>query len=114
MSKEELLTILNQLGTQKLDILVNRIRRLTIVNPSASIVEVIFEKAVGEAHASEVCAQLCQVLQMMKPVENNEAEFINFRKLLISRCQKEFDKNYMDSLDREGKFITSVGLYKLD
>ena len=35
--REELLTILNQLGTQKLDILVNRIRRLTIFSPSVSI-----------------------------------------------------------------------------
>ena len=61
--REELLTILNQLGTQKLDILVNRIRRFTRFNPSVSIfvnpaqlhecVEVIFEKALGEADASE-------------------------------------------------------------
>ena len=35
--REELLTILNQLGTQKLDILVNRIRRFTRFNPSVSI-----------------------------------------------------------------------------
>ena len=109
--REELLTILNQIGTQKLDILVNRIRRLTISSPSVSIfvnpaqlhecVEVIFEKALGEADASEVCARVCQVLQMMKPVENSEAEFINFRKLLIIRCQKEFDKNYLESLDSD-------------
>ena len=109
--REELLTILNQLGTQKLDILVNRIRRFTRFNPSVSIfvnpaqlhecVEVIFEKALGEADASEVCARVCQVLQMMKPVENSEAEFINFRKLLIIRCQKEFDKNYLESLDSD-------------
>ena len=110
--REELLTILNQLGTQKLDILVNKIRRLTFFNPSVSIfvnpvqlqecVEVIFEKVLGEADASEVCARLCQVLQWMKvPVENSKAESIYFKKLLISRCQKEFDKNYMESLDRD-------------
>ena len=91
--REELLTILNQLGTQKLDILVNKIRRLTFFNPSVSIfvnpvqlqecVEVIFEKVLGEADASEVCARLCQVLQWMKvPVENSKAESIYFKKLL--------------------------------
>ena len=57
--REELLTILNQLGTQKLDTLVDKIRRLMIVNPVQlqECVEVIFEKAVGEADAAEVCAQ---------------------------------------------------------
>ena len=71
--REELLTILNQLGTQKLDTLVDKIRRLMIVNPVElqECVEVIFEKALGEADASEDCARLCQVLEMMKvPVEN--------------------------------------------
>merc|ERR1712223_2244276 len=42
------------------------------------------------------------VLQMKKVLaENSETETVNFRKLLISRCQKEFDKYYMESLDRD-------------
>lgn len=65
--------------------------------------ELVFEKAVDEPSFSVAYAQMCKVMQMKQvPVEGGkEGEFVNFRKLLISRCQKEFEKDYMENLDRD-------------
>merc|ERR1719319_978142 len=85
--KKGVLAILNKLCPQKFAILVE---------------EFNFEKAVDEPGFSVAYARMCQVLQMKKVlVEGSETETVNFRKLLISRCQKEFDKDYMESLDRD-------------
>merc|ERR1719336_3020798 len=51
---------------------------------------------------------MCGELQKKKvPDENKPDENVNFRKLLISRCQKEFEKDYMDGLDRE-KYVADM------
>ena len=102
--KKEVLAILNKLCPQKFDILVEKFTALPITNQThlQECVELIFEKAVDEPDLSVVYARMCQVLQMKEVLaENSETEMVNFRKLLISRCQKEFDKDYMESLDRD-------------
>ena len=102
--KKGVLAILNKLCPQKFDILVEKFTALPITNQShlQECMELIFEKAVDEPGFSVAYARMCQVLQMKKVLaENSETETVNFRKLLISRCQKEFDKDYMESLDRD-------------
>jgi len=102
--KKGVLAILNKLCPQKFDILVEKFTALPITTQVhlQECMELIFEKAVDEPGFSVAYARMCQVLQMKKVlVENSETETVNFRKLLISRCQKEFDKDYMESLDRD-------------
>jgi len=102
--KKGVLAILNKLCPQKFDILVEKFTALPITNQNhlQECMELIFEKAVDEPGFSVAYARMCQVLQMKKVLaENSETETVNFRKLLISRCQKEFDKDYMESLDRD-------------
>merc|ERR1719412_694039 len=43
----------------------------------------------------------------MKVDGGKEWESVNFRKLLITRCQKEFEKSYIEELERE-KFIKNM------
>jgi len=63
-------------------------------------VDLIFEKAVDEPFFSVDVAEMCKQVQFMKvPVEGKEEEYVNFRKLLISRCQKEFEKEHMETLN---------------
>merc|ERR1719402_1265582 len=102
--KKGVLAILNKLCPQKFDILVEKFTALPITTQVhlQECMELIFEKAVDEPGFSVAYARMCQVLQMKKVlVENSETETVNFRKLLISRCQKEFNKDYMESLDRD-------------
>merc|ERR1719402_500549 len=94
--KKGVLAILNKLCPQKFDILVEKFTALPITTQVhlQECMELIFEKAVDEPGFSVAYARMCQVLQMKKVLaEDSETETVNFRKLLISRCQKEFDKD---------------------
>jgi len=103
--KKKVLAILNKLTPQKFETLVERFQELPIDSQDklSICMELVFEKAVDEPSFSVAYAQMCKVMQMKQvPIEGGkEGEFVNFRKLLISRCQKEFEKDYMESLDRD-------------
>lgn len=102
--KKQVLSILNKLTPQKFETLVEKFQDLPIDSQDklSACMELVFEKAVDEPSFSVAYAQMCKVMQMKKvPVEGGkDDEFVNFRKLLISRCQKEFEKDYMADLDR--------------
>ena len=65
-------------------------------------------QALDEPSFSEAYAQMCQALSTreVKPDPNADPTGANavvkFRTLLLSNCQKEFYRNYMDDLDTEG------------
>ena len=62
--------------------------------------DLVFEKAVDESYCSVACASMCNELQSMTVSDVNGIK-TNFRKLLIMRCQKEFEKDYMEGVNRE-------------
>ena len=62
--------------------------------------DLVFEKAVDEPHCSAAYASMCNELQTMAVYDANGIK-TNFKKLLIMRCQKEFEKDYMEDLNRE-------------
>ena len=62
--------------------------------------ELVFEKAVDEPSFSVAYAQMCGELQKKKVTDEKNVE-VNFRKLLISRCQQEFERDYMTDIDRD-------------
>jgi len=102
--KKKVRSILNKLTPQKFETLVNQFQELAIDSEAklGNCMELVFEKAVDEPAFSVAYAQMCKVMQMKKvPIEGQEEQFVNFRKLLISRCQREFEKDYMGDLDRD-------------
>lgn len=108
--RRKALAILNKLTPQKFETLVQRFQELPIDSHQklALCMELVFEKAVDEPSFSVAYAMMCQELQKKKvPDENKPEENVNFRKLLISRCQKEFEKEYMDGRERE-KYIADM------
>jgi len=109
--RKKVLAILNKLTPQKFETLVQKFQELPIDTQDKLSVcmELVFEKAVDEPAFSVAYAQMCKVMQMKKvPVDGGkEEEYVNFRKLLISRCQKEFEKDYMENLDRE-KYVQDM------
>ena len=114
--KEGVSAILDNLSPQTFEISVEKFRALPITKQThlQECVELIVEKAVNELGSSVACARMCQVLQMKKVLaENSETETVNFRKLLISRCQKEFDRDYMEGLDRD-KYLAEMAAAQTD
>ena len=60
-----------------------------------------------EPEFSVAYARICEVLRE-KDVDDNSGR-VNFRKLLIARCQKEFERDYMEGFDRakfEAQLVT--------
>ena len=100
--KKNVLTVLNKLTPQKFDILVEKFNALPIDSQTKLqvCIELIFEQAMNKPDLSVVYAKMCQVL-LTKTVlkDDSKTETVNFRKQLIMRCQKEFEKDYMESQD---------------
>lgn len=93
-------SILNKLTPQKFDKLVKKFNELNIDSEDKlkAAIELIFEKAVDEPEFSVAYARMCEVLREKK-VKTTEGP-LDFRKLLIGRCQKEFERDYMEGFDR--------------
>ena len=100
--RRKAIAILNKLTPQKFDTLVLRFQELPIDSAEklSLCMELVFEKAVDEPSFSVAYASMCGELQKKK-VQDADGKEINFRKLLIMRCQQEFEKDYMEGLDRE-------------
>eukprot|EP00118_Oscarella_pearsei_P028776 m.2894 g.2894 ORF g.2894 m.2894 type:complete len:1405 (+) comp8958_c0_seq1:204-4418(+) len=86
--------ILNKLTPEKFlplcrqmtDLPINTEKRLT------GVIDIVFEKAVTEPGFSVAYAVLCQHLAQLKvPVAEGSSAAVSFRKVLLTRCQKEFE-----------------------
>lgn len=91
-------SILNKLTPQKFDRLVEQFKELPIDTEEKLIrcTDLIFEKALDEPSFSVAYARMCKVLSLKKvPKSENSTTEVVFRAMLISRCQKEFEKDYI-------------------
>ncbi|CAK9810287.1 Eukaryotic translation initiation factor 4 gamma 3 [Anthophora quadrimaculata] len=103
-------SVLNKLTPQKFNTLVDQVRALNIDTPERlqGVIDLVFEKAVDEPSFSVAYALMCKELAVMgvsganKNSDNQESSF-NFKKLIIERCQKEFEKNPENELARASK-----------
>lgn len=63
-----------------------------------------FLKAVDEPIFSTTYAKMCQALSTKEVASSaNPAETTNFRKLLLTRCQKEFEKDSAGLVEVDNK-----------
>ncbi|GBP96481.1 Eukaryotic translation initiation factor 4 gamma 1 [Eumeta japonica] len=93
--------ILNKLTPQKFDTLMERIKKLEIDTQTRleGVIDLVFEKAIDEPNFSEAYASMCQKLSKLKvPADNPTTpdQQVNFRNLIISRCQNQFVTNKVD------------------
>ncbi|XP_037644299.1 eukaryotic translation initiation factor 4 gamma 1-like, partial [Sebastes umbrosus] len=96
---KHLQSILDKLTRQKFQELMKQVIDLTIDTEERlkGTVELIFEKAISEPNSSVVYANMCRCLVGLKvPTSDKPGVFVNFRKLLLNRCQKEFEKDQDD------------------
>ncbi|XP_057324765.1 eukaryotic translation initiation factor 4 gamma 3-like [Microplitis mediator] len=102
-------SILNKLTPEKFDKLVGQVRELEIDTQEKlqGVINLVFDKAIDEPNFARAYVMMCSELALMKvdvsTDETTSCNNINFRKLLITRCQKEFEKNKTDETKRVEK-----------
>ncbi|XP_075873531.1 eukaryotic translation initiation factor 4 gamma 1-like isoform X2 [Nelusetta ayraudi] len=89
-------SILNKLTPQKFQQLMKQVTELTIDTEERlkGVIDLTFEKAISEPNFSVAYANMCRCLSGLR-VETSDKP-VNFRKLLLNRCQKEFEKDKDD------------------
>uniref|UniRef100_A0A7N6AW05 Eukaryotic translation initiation factor 4 gamma, 1a n=1 Tax=Anabas testudineus TaxID=64144 RepID=A0A7N6AW05_ANATE len=96
---KRLRSILNKLTPQRFQELMKQVTELTIDTEERlkGAIDLIFEKAILEPNFSVAYANMCRCLMGLKvPTSDKPGVFVNFRKLLLNRCQKEFEKDQDD------------------
>ncbi|XP_035385939.1 eukaryotic translation initiation factor 4 gamma 3-like [Electrophorus electricus] len=89
-------SILNKLTPQMFNQLMKQVMDLTIDTEERlkGVVDLVFEKAIDEPSFSMVYGNMCSCLAMLKvPMADKPTSTVGFQKLLLNRCQKEFEKD---------------------
>uniref|UniRef100_A0A8C1C0E1 Eukaryotic translation initiation factor 4 gamma, 3b n=1 Tax=Cyprinus carpio carpio TaxID=630221 RepID=A0A8C1C0E1_CYPCA len=92
-------SILNKLTPQMFNQLMKQVTDLTIDTEERlkGVIDLVFEKAIDEPSFSVAYGNMCSCLAMLKvPMTDKPSITVNFRKLLLNRCQKEFEKDKVD------------------
>ncbi|XP_053272694.1 eukaryotic translation initiation factor 4 gamma 3 [Pleuronectes platessa] len=99
-------SILNKLTPEKFSQLVKQVWDLTIDTEERlkGVIDLVFEKAIDEPSFSVAYGNMCRCLATLKvPITDAPNNTVNFQKLLLSRCQKEFEKDKVDDVVFERK-----------
>ncbi|XP_025025330.1 eukaryotic translation initiation factor 4 gamma 1 isoform X6 [Python bivittatus] len=92
-------SILNKLTPQMFQQLMKQVTELSIDTEERlkGVIDLIFEKAISEPNFSVAYANMCRCLMGLKvPTTDKPTLMVNFRKVLLNRCQKEFEKDKDD------------------
>ncbi|XP_073976468.1 eukaryotic translation initiation factor 4G1 isoform X6 [Rhodnius prolixus] len=109
--------ILNKLTPQKFETLLNHVLALPIDTNDrlTKVVHLVFSKAVDEPSFSKEYAELCRRLSLNKMPQQQQPQeqqgdqqqqqqhSASFRKLLLTKCQEEFEKNKKDAGNIEAR-----------
>ncbi|XP_052470130.1 eukaryotic translation initiation factor 4 gamma 1 isoform X5 [Carassius gibelio] len=99
-------SVLNKLTPQMFQQLMKQVTELSIDTEERlkGVIDLIFEKAISEPNFSVAYANMCRCLMGLKvPTSDKPGVTVNFRKLLLNRCQKEFEKDKDDDVIFEQK-----------
>ena len=99
---------LNKITPQKYDVIESKIKELTIDSEDRliKVLNLIFDKAVDEPAFCVQYANLCNYLNTLKVPkvnEKGESEIVGFWRLLLTKCQEQFERDIYADVDVEGK-----------
>jgi len=93
-------SILNKLTPQKFQPLMHQVQKLAINTEERliGVINLIFEKAIDEPNFCEAYANMCRVMsanriELRVEKAGQPPPVLEFRKVLLTRCQKEFEKD---------------------
>ncbi|KAJ8332711.1 hypothetical protein SKAU_G00425000 [Synaphobranchus kaupii] len=106
-------SILNKLTPQMFNQLMKQVTDLTIDTEERlkGVIDLVFEKAIDEPGFSVAYGNMCRCLATLKvPMADKPNSTVNFRKLLLNRCQKEFERDKVDDdvFERKQKELESA------
>ncbi|XP_035237368.1 eukaryotic translation initiation factor 4 gamma 3-like isoform X2 [Anguilla anguilla] len=106
-------SILNKLTPQMFNQLMKQVTDLTIDTEERlkGVIDLVFEKAIDEPSFSVAYGNMCRCLATLKvPMTDKPNSTVNFRKLLLNRCQKEFERDKVDDdvFERKQKELESA------
>ncbi|XP_053279002.1 eukaryotic translation initiation factor 4 gamma 3 [Pleuronectes platessa] len=93
--------ILDKRTPEKFNMLVKKVTDVTIDTEEQlkGVVDLVFEKAIDEPSLSVAYGNMCSCLAELKvPIPDEPNSTVSFIKLLLSRCQKEFEKDKDDDV----------------
>ncbi|XP_075212350.1 eukaryotic translation initiation factor 4 gamma 3-like isoform X3 [Lycorma delicatula] len=100
-------SILNKLTPEKFETLVNQVKALPIDTPERleGVINLVFDKAIDEPGFAKAYASMCKLVanvevKVDEKATNGKGNLV-FRKLLLTRCQSEFESNKAAELDSE-------------
>nr|CAB3241855.1 eukaryotic translation initiation factor 4 gamma 3 [Phallusia mammillata] len=90
--------ILNKLTPQKFQPLMEKLQALEINTEVRlrGVIDLIFEKAIDEPNFCEAYANMCRTMSQVRIATSsaaNPGSTVEFRKILLTRCQREFEKD---------------------
>lgn len=94
--------ILNKLTPQKFATLMQQVLDLQIDTEHRlkGCIDIVFEKAISEPNFSVAYANMAKrMLTLSVPREQDPSQTVNFRTLLLNKCQQEFEKDKLEELD---------------
>lgn len=106
-NKEEILKnakgILNRMTLEKFELLYAQLKEIGIndLETLDGVIRLVFDKAVSEPHFCTLYANLCSRLAGDMPSfsNNDGSQQISFRRLLLDKCQEEFEGKHSFSLE---------------
>lgn len=111
---KEVRSVLNKLTPQNFESLVQKFKRFPINNKTRldKVIDLVFQKAIAEPGFSEFYAKMCfemmkmEVIDESKPLTSDEkCQSVNFKGLLLDKCQSVFEKNTSDESDARKKLM---------
>lgn len=100
---------LNKITPEKYDKILEKIKALNIDTEDRlkRVLDLVFDKAVLEPSFCVQYAKLCQFLSTLSvetiSEETGERELLKFSRLLLTKCQKDFERDIYEGIDIEGK-----------
>ncbi|XP_035697399.1 eukaryotic translation initiation factor 4 gamma 3-like isoform X2 [Branchiostoma floridae] len=101
---EKMQGILDKLTSQNFQTLCQQVLDLDIVTEERlkGVIDLVFEKAITEPNFSVAYANMCRCLIHLKvPMKDNPKQTVNFRKLLLNRCQGEFERDIDNKMEKD-------------
>ncbi|XP_037077135.1 eukaryotic translation initiation factor 4 gamma 3-like [Pollicipes pollicipes] len=98
--------ILNKITPSNIERQIENIRKLEVKGKErlANMINVLFDKAVDEpAYASQYATVCVAMAKFEVDVDAKEGKPVTFRKLLLTKCQEEFEKDKSLGVNREAR-----------
>uniref|UniRef100_A0ACD6ANN9 Uncharacterized protein n=1 Tax=Avena sativa TaxID=4498 RepID=A0ACD6ANN9_AVESA len=101
--QRQLKSILNKLTPQNFDKLFEQVKEVNIDNVSTltGVISQIFDKALMEPTFCEMYANFCSHLAGALPDFSEDNEKITFKRLLLNKCQEEFERGEREEAEAE-------------